>query len=109
MPVQLQFRFHAEESFEDIDPARIQAALRGLDQIERFKIFDDRLSDATFVTLVVVLSSGDARELLALKTALTSIPKVSAFAVSSSGEVTALADLPIDRLVVVAASDIEFF
>ena len=60
------------------------------------------------MTLVVVLRSGDVRELLALKTALTSIPKVTALAVSSSGDVTALADLPIDRLGVVAESEVEF-
>jgi hypothetical protein len=107
MPAQLQFRFKAEESFEDIDPQRIEAALRGLDQIERFKIFDDRLSDATFVTLVIVLRTAGMKELLALQTALTSIPNVRAFAVASSGAVTPLDGLPPDRLREVAASDVK--
>jgi hypothetical protein len=105
MSVQLQFRFKAEESFEDIDPPHIEAALRRLDQIERFRVFDDRLSDATFVTLVVVLRTPGVKELLTLQTALVSIPRVRAFAVNSSGGVTPLDGLPPDRLLDVAASN----
>ncbi len=105
--MQLQFRFTAEESLEDIDPQRIEAVLSRLDQIERFKIFDDRLSDATFVTLVVVLRTAGKKELLALQTALTSIPRVRAFAVGRSGAVTVLDGLPPDRLREVAVSDVE--
>ena len=107
MSAQLQFRFKADESFEDIDPPRIEAALRGLDQIERFRIFDDRLSDATFVTLVVVLRTADVKELSALQTVLASIPRVRAFAVNSSGGVTPLDGLPPDQLLQVAASDVK--
>jgi hypothetical protein len=104
--VQLQFRFKANQSFEDIDPPRIEAALRGLAQIDKFKIFDDRLSDVTFVTLVVVLRTAGTEELSALQTALTSIPGVRAFAVDPSGIVTPLDGLPPARLREVAASDV---
>jgi hypothetical protein len=103
--VNLLFRFKAKASLDDIDPPRIGAAIRGLDGVERFKIFDDRLSDAIFVTLVVALSEPDPQHLAALHRALTSIPRVSAYTVDSSGALTPLERVSPKALPEVARAD----
>jgi hypothetical protein len=71
----------------------------------RYKIYDDRLSDADFVTLVVALHDPTPEQLTALRDALTGLPDVQAFAVDRSGDTHRLADLPIEQLLEVAATD----
>ena len=106
--VNLLFRFKATEGLlQDIDPPRIAAAIRGLDRAERFKVFDDRASDATFVTLVIAVPEPDAAHLAALHRALTSIPRVTAYTVDSSGALTPLDRIPPDLLVEVARTDVK--
>jgi hypothetical protein len=105
--VQLQFRFKARSSFTDIDPPRIEAAIHGLDGVAAFKIFDDRLSDADFVTLVITLRDPDLPRFAALQRALLSISDVRVFAVDASGNATPLEGLAPERLPEVARSNVK--
>jgi hypothetical protein len=103
--MQLQFRFAALRSLADLAPSRIAPYVEALPFVERYRIFDDRLSDATFVTLVVVLRDPSLAELTALGHELDTIPDVRAFAVDRSGRTHPLAALPPQRLAEVAATD----
>ena len=105
--VQLQFRFKAKSSFTDIDPPRIEAAIHRLDGVAAFKVFDDRLSDADFVTLVITLGDPDLPRFAALQRALLSISGVRVFAVDSSGNATPLEGLAPERLPEVARSNVK--
>lgn len=105
MPVSLQFRFLAVRSYADINPSLIEPRIKGIPGVERFRLFDDRLSDANFVTLVVLMTAPTPAQLSALKDALDSIANVRTFAVDRSGRTHLLSTMPVERLVEVAASD----
>jgi hypothetical protein len=103
--IRLQFRFKSTGSFEDIDPSRIAPTVEALAFVVRFKIYDDRMSDADFVTLVVELHEPSTQQLTALRDVLVGLPNVQAFAVDRSGEAHVLVDVPIEQLAEVAGTD----
>lgn len=101
----LQFRFKSTRSLEDIDPSRIAPEVEALSFVVRYKIYDDRLSDADFVTLVVELHDPTPEQLTALRDALAGLPDVHAFAVNRSGDTHLVSELPIEQLLELAATD----
>jgi hypothetical protein len=103
--IRLQLRFKPTRSFEDIDPSRIAPTVESLPFVVRHKLYDDRLSDADFVTLVVALDDPSAEQLAALRDALAALPGVHAFAVDRSGATQPLATLSPERLVEVASTN----
>ena len=100
--MQLQFRMRPTESLFDVDPPRMRKAMGCLPGIQELRIFDDRASDATFVTLVVTLSDSSLRTLQGLKSALLAVPRVRALVVDAKGNETAVAEVSPDDLVVFA-------
>lgn len=100
MTTQLRFHFRLKptRSMQDIDPPRIEAALAGLPAVHVKRIHDDRLSDASFVTLVIELRDPGPADLAALHRALTSLAGVRTYAVSVSGALTSLTGLAPERL-----------
>jgi hypothetical protein len=105
--VNMAFRFKGRDSLADLDPARIVEAVHGVAGVERYKVFDDRASDANFVTLVVALSDPDHARLTSLHRALTSIARVSAYTIDAKGNLTPLDQTPPERLPEVAKTDVE--
>lgn len=107
MPLQLQFRFQPMRRIDDVDPSRIEPLIAALPNVERFRVFDDRLSDADFVTVVVVLRDAGPTHLAALKTALARVTNVQVSTVDRSGNTRVLDTVPPEQLPAVAASDVQ--
>lgn len=103
--IRLQFRFTPTRSFADIDPLRIAPTVDSLQFVTRYKLYDDRLSDADFVTLVVALNDPSSGQLAALRDALTAVTGVHAFAVDRSGTTDPLGALPPELLVEIASTE----
>ena len=75
--MRLQFRLRPLESLEDAEPGPIEEALAALPGVDRVRIYDDRASDATFVTAVVeVADSPGAETLEELRSALLALPRL---------------------------------
>ncbi len=96
--MKLQFRIRPIESLLDVDPPLIHKAMDGLQGVEDLRIFDDRTSDATFVTLVVNLSDSSPQALRALQVALLSIPRVRVLIVDSAGNEAVVSKMPATAL-----------
>jgi len=90
----LQFRIRPLESLLDVDPPRIQEALYTLPTVRSVQIFDDRRSDATFVTLVLDLSKPDLVALGELRQTLLDLPRARVVLIDSTGRETDLRDVP---------------
>ena len=105
MPIQLQFRFKALRDYDDNDPSRIEPIVQGLSCVARFRIFDDRRSDARFVTLVVELADDRPATLTALREALLSLADVEGLTVDQAGRTHGLRDVQAAQLPQIALSD----
>ncbi len=75
-------------SLLDIDIPLIRRRLTNLQGIDQIEIFDDRATDATFVTIIVTLSNLAEAILAALQKTLLHLPKVTPFIVDEHGKET---------------------
>ncbi len=85
--MQLFFRIRGIFTMMDIDLAPIEGCFAGREGIAGVEIFDDRASDATYVT--VVLSVGEApsiAELSAIREALLALPRVKVYVLDRTGQ-----------------------
>ncbi|MDX2302742.1 MAG: hypothetical protein NW226_08070 [Microscillaceae bacterium] len=93
MLLELQFRVYPQKSLMDAEPKKFEEIFQGLKGVDSFRIYDDRLSDATFITLVVSLSDVSEASLIDLKKQLLSVKKVKIVLVNASGEKFNLVDI----------------
>jgi hypothetical protein len=83
--IRVQFRIRPVGSIEDIDPELIRSSLTALEGIHSIDLFDDRASDATFVTVVVTFSSDNKHFLEKVMKTLTQNPEIVPYVVDKKG------------------------
>jgi hypothetical protein len=93
----LQVRVRGVRSMMDIDLPALERQLGGLSQVARVTAYDDRGSDASFVTLKLELRE-PAAGLAQVQRAFGRRWRVTAFAVDEGGAVTPLAEVTPDHL-----------
>jgi hypothetical protein len=96
--MKLHFRIRPAESLLDLDPPLIRQAMGAPPGVADLRIFDDRASDATFVTLVVSLAESGPEALAGLRSALLAIPRVTASVVDRAGNEIPVSNMPATEL-----------
>jgi hypothetical protein len=90
---QIQLRLRPTETIFDVDLADIERRLRATPGVGDVRMYDDRLSDATFVTAVVMLDDQPGA-LAAVQRAVVGMePGIVASFVAPDGEQTPVADV----------------
>lgn len=84
--IKLQIRVKPKNSLLDIDIPLIEKRLTSLADVEEVKIFDDRASDAPFITVVVTLVDSSKDALSSLRACLLHLPKMEPCIVDEHGE-----------------------
>ena len=85
-------------SLLDIDPPTIVRHLSVLQAVNRLELFDDRASDATFITVIVTLVDTANSSLEMLREALLQLSDVTPFVVDEHGEETPVASISSEEL-----------
>jgi hypothetical protein len=82
----LQFRVRPAEELSDIDIELIEQRLGRIAGVVSFKIYDDRISDATFVSVFVMVAELSRPVLEELARVFLGLPKMLPFLVNQEGE-----------------------
>ncbi len=88
--MKLQLRVKGIRSMMDIDLAEIEQRLAALPVVANVTSYDDRASDATFVTFVVVTDGAMASVMAGVRQVFADLPLVVAQAVFADGRTIAL-------------------
>ena len=88
--MKLQLRVKGIRSMMDIDLAEIEQRLAALPAVANVTSYDDRASDATFVTFVVTTDGAMASVMVGVRQVFVEMPLVVAQAVFEDGQVVAL-------------------
>src|SRR5712692_5107920 len=96
--IQIQFRIRPVHSLLDIDLPLIERHLKALQVINQVRVFDDRASDATFITAVVTLSDATKSSLMQLREALLRLSGVTTLVVDEHGEETLVQSISAEEL-----------
>lgn len=97
--MKLQFRLHPLESLLDAEPGPIEKALASLPGVDRVRIYDDRASDATFVTAVVEVSDDPSSETLEeLRSAVLALPRLRATVGDYHGKEIPVAEISAEEI-----------
>ena len=96
----LRFRFRVRPtgSFLDMDLPALRAGLARVEGLERVEWFDERKSDATFVSLHVTLAEPNPALLERLRQGLLQLPAVTVYVLGDKGTETPVALVADDRL-----------
>lgn len=98
----IQFRIRPQYSLLNIDIPLIKKTLDQLHGINKVDVFDDRATDATFITVVVTLSELVMAIASLLKKTLLQIPNVTSFVVDEHGKETALQSISDEEMILYA-------
>ncbi len=82
----IQLRIKPKRSLLDIDIPLLRERLATLQGVAEINIFDDRASDATFITVILTLTGLDTESVSRLKKELLHIPKIIPFLVNKQGK-----------------------
>lgn len=96
--IRLQIRIRPVHSLLDVDPPGIGERLRALPAVEGVEVFDDRASDAPFVTVLVTLASPSDSALRSLQESLLGLEKVLPCVVDEHGDEFGCGSLEMDVL-----------
>lgn len=88
--MKLQLRVKGIRSMMDIDLAEIEQRLDALPMVANVTSYDDRASDATFVTFVIETDGAMARVMAGVRQVFADLPLVLAQAVFADGQLVAL-------------------
>ncbi len=94
---QIQIRIVPSRSILDIDIPLIKERLSQIKDILRLDIFDDRASDATFITLIITFE-GNKEAWARIKDSLLNLPRVRPFIVDEHGNEVSLDSFSDDEL-----------
>jgi hypothetical protein len=83
--MRIQFRVRPNYSLLDIDIPLIKRKLANVHGVSNIKVFDDRASDANFITVIVTLTEPIEPILSHLKKAFLHLPNVTTFIVNEHG------------------------
>ncbi|GAB4400867.1 MAG: hypothetical protein OHK0053_22930 [Microscillaceae bacterium] len=91
--IEIQFRIKPTKSLLDINPPIIEKALANIAQCPPYQIYDDRASDANFVTLVFTFKEDDLHRLPEVQKALLKMRKVCVYVMDQNRNMALIDDL----------------
>lgn len=90
----LQFRIRPTRTLLDLEPKRFEKIMAGIEEVDDYRIYDDVVSDATFITIVVSWKAPPSTATLdSLRATLQAVERVRILVVDKGGNETPLADL----------------
>lgn len=98
LPMKIQFRFRSTISMADIDPQKIEQALLRVPGVKKATMYDDRLSDATFVTAVVELEDSSEITFDSLKNVLLHMAGLNVSIIDEMGDETPISTVSIEKM-----------
>lgn len=94
--IRLSVRVRPEQVMEQLDPARAHEAAAGVAGVRGVELWDERVSDALYVTLDVYAEERTRNLEEGLRSALARLPAMNAFLVVAFGDQVPITDATSD-------------
>jgi len=83
--MQIQFRIRPRHSLLDIDIPLIEKKVANIQGIDKFRIYDDRTSDATFITVIIMFTELTKPIVTSVKRAFSQLSNVTPYIIDRHG------------------------
>ncbi len=86
--LRLRVRLRPVEALSDLDPLAADILLREVEGVRDLRVWDERVSDALYLTIFLLVDGLDAKLRSDLENCLVRLPRMTAFVVDGKGDET---------------------